>query len=148
MSRRKPQPIAEFRTFPEPSISGLYYTVKVFATLNELHTYVRRREMPARVGRSMGGIVTSWRRASFKRRQGRTLPEMGEIALAKNFLGSEILSHEATHAALGWARRIRLDPTIGGVGPNVSDFEERFCYGLGKIMRGIVLALYDRRLLP
>lgn len=72
---------------------------------------------------------------------------MGEILLVKGWVGTEVISHECTHAAFGWSRRIGLRVSFESASGRCSDDEERFCYGLGQMasqigsqvwMRGLV----------
>jgi hypothetical protein len=141
-----PKPVATFRVYPDWP-SRLHYRVRVFRTVAEMLAYVRRGRDPRQIGRFCKGLVRTWTRISFKGRRSWTAPEMGEIVLAKNWLGSELLSHESTHAALGWARRRKLNLQAEGRGRDVSREEERLCYGLGKIMRGLVNGLHRKKLL-
>ncbi len=71
--------------------------------------------------------------------------DIGHIHLISEALGSEAISHEATHAAIGWAREVELDPNkifdLSGTG-SVSDENERFCYAQGQITRQIVNKCY------
>ena len=61
-----------------------------------------------------------------------------------------VIAHECTHAALGWAKRIGLNPISAAVtrgGCLIADAdEERFCYGLGELNRQIAVQIWERGL--
>jgi len=75
--------------------------------------------------------------------------DIGHIHLYRDCLGSETISHEATHAAIGWAREVEINPldifNMDGSG-NVTDENERFCYAQGQITRQIVEKCYELNL--
>lgn len=58
----------------------------------------------------------------------------GDIIFWQKDLGVSVTSHEITHAALNWARRIGL---------NLSQEEERFCSAVGELNRQFVNKCYD-----
>jgi hypothetical protein len=125
--------------------SRLHYRVLVFRNVAEMLTYARRRENPSRPGRFCKAMVSTWTRLTFVSGRERTQPELGEMLFAKRWLGSEVLSHESTHAALGWARRAGVNPGANDL-PRRGD-EERFCYALGQTIRQLVNGLHAKRLL-
>ena len=78
------------------------------------------------------------------------LPSCGEIHFCRKHLGVGVITHEFLHAALAWARRIRLDFDVIAVedSGDASEDEERLCYAHGEMVRQFVnrcnkLRLYD-----
>jgi len=68
---------------------------------------------------------------------------LGEIHLNRKWLDHDTVAHEAQHAAIWWARHIKL-PIGAMVTPDLPDsarIEERFCEGMGAIMHQINLVL-------
>lgn len=95
-------------------------------------------------------MVSSWHEFYPTTTGMRVRPVMGEMLFQRHWLGTEVICHESTHAALGWFRRLGLSPVQEGMsGPRpyaVSDREERFCYGHGQIARQIVNHCHARGL--
>lgn len=126
----------------------MYAVVRVYGTL---------RQMRKAIGRGVvGEWVSPWRAYAFTNtftrvRSGRgrqvTLPHFGNLYLARGWLGTEVLSHEATHLAIGWARRKGVMPPIEGTGELIGRSDEAFCYAVGQLTRAIVTGCYRRGLL-
>ncbi len=137
---------ADFRIYPELGRSRLYYRVVVFQTRRALREYCAMNDW------SLGpaqALCATYRRQREQGGRWRTTPEMGTIALHVGFMGVGCISHECTHAALGWAQRVGLDPTILSVPTSrlVSREEERFCVGLGELVRQVSCSLFDAGIL-
>lgn len=68
---------------------------------------------------------------------------LGEIHLNEKHLDHDTVAHEAQHAALWWAKHIKLP--IGDIfdpeAPHAGRVEERFCEGLGAIVHQMDLVL-------
>lgn len=137
-----PIPLTVFRVYPEKK--ALYFTVKVWRTLKDLRA--------ANPGNSRAlGLCMPWRRLHPSK--DRVLPEMGEVHFCKPHLGVGIVSHEFTHAAIGWAARKRISPEFKDVDvgrfqviPNDDD-EEKFCRALGWMVAQCVDQLYRKKVL-
>lgn len=150
----KPDILATFKVRPEPKQSRLFYYVRVFRSERALRRYLSRSPFPRVLGRYGRAMCSSFDAIKVLEdgREYKT-PEMGEILIPKARLGSEVISHECTHAALGWAQRIKLDPMTkpsrsqSGI-LAASSAEERFCYGLGQMVRQLIAHGYRLKLFP
>lgn len=139
--------IAYFRVYPEPGISRLYFTVRIFQSSNTMRRYLRRRRVgPARVGRRCRGICSGWTISDRRHGCWRARPHIGEIVYLRRWLGARVLSHECAHAMFVWARRRRVDITDMGHGRFIEGGEERACGVLGDLMRQISIQVWDRGL--
>ncbi len=141
--------VAYFRVFPE-STSRLHYRVRVFTSERALRAYLRSGDLSRSLGRYGRALCSSWQRVRLTAKGERLLPDMGEILLTTRWLGTEVLAHECTHAAVHWAQRIGLQPmsdeTVVRRRKLASPEEERFCTGLGRMVRQLVSGLYARKL--
>ena len=75
-----------------------------------MHEYFRSIGKKAHrecVGMCCGSDVWSER---FTKR--RISSRLGEINLCRGHITTEIVSHELTHAAISWARRVKIDPLV------------------------------------
>lgn len=133
---RHPKPLTTFE-IRATWHSRLTFTVRVFESQHDLHAYLTQTDRQPQACRAM---TSTWR-SVFCSPNGtwKLTPAMGEIILCQPYLGSEVLAHEATHAALAWARRTRQ---------NLDTDEEPFAYALGYIVRQLVTALRQRHLIP
>ena len=66
----------------------------------------------------------------------------------KGHLDMDTISHEASHAAFGYARIKCLNPTLPDKRGMVSNEEEDFCIAQGIITQGIVDAVREVGLKP
>lgn len=137
-----------YRIYPE-SRHGLYFVVRLFTTRSALAACIRAYGRTP--GRGTIGIVMPWRTSSWDQRW-RTGKFAGEIGLLAETAKNEVCAHEATHAALAWARRIGFADGIvatenarrrhAPVMLTRDCDEERFCYAVGRINKQIVAGLY------
>jgi hypothetical protein len=58
-------------------------------------------------------------------------------------LSAEIVAHEATHAAIRWARYTGVDISEDVTSLVAPETEERFCYALGAVVEQIESVLSD-----
>lgn len=135
-----------FRIYPEPE-SKLYFRVTVFPSLLAMRAYGRKTfDSPS--GRAIAWCGTFKVQAFPRRGRAYTRRICGEILLVAQRLGVGIISHECTHAALGYARRRRFDPRVSnGDGGPVGPGEERLCHVQGELVRQLVAKLFKYRLL-
>lgn len=141
--------LAFYRVYPERG-SRLHFRVRIFRSLRAMRRYLAADPFHRTLGRHGKAMCSTWTRHRVRRgRRSRITDEMGEIVIPRAWLGAGVIAHEATHAALGWARRIGLQGVLDAAGRpgRVSDPEERFCRALGEISRQIAVGLYDRRIL-
>lgn len=134
--------VASFRIKPEPDRT-MFYRVKVFASEKSMKAYVKSRDFKASFGRNGIAMTSSWRVAG---PNGRLSPELGEIVIPARWLTTEVVSHEVGHAACYWARQLGIDP-LAVPTASVECDQERFCYGLGKMVRQFVNACYKAKLM-
>ncbi len=140
MARKpSPKPITSFRIYPERR--GLHFLVYVWPTKSAMLAHFRREHLHA--DRRTVAQCSTYRRLKVDAAgRMRTSPRMGEISFHLGRVTAEVLSHEVAHAALGWARRIgiRLSDAEGSGRTSqglVSDAEERYCYGLGRMIEQV-----------
>lgn len=138
LRKKGPQPAFRIRVYPEHK--SLYYVVNVWRTKKDMYAHCRWAKS------TFQGLCTTYE--VLKGEKGgplRMLPECGQINLWKGRLGSAVVTHEFTHAALGWARRIRLDKDAllsHSGGEDVHPDEERFCHALCEMVRQFVDRAY------
>ena len=144
-------PSHTFRIKPDKT-SGLYFTVKIFPTLQGMRAYARKNR-EAKLGQFYG-LSTSWRKWKLTHRKtGDTKErwlgsrELGEILLAEKYLSARIVSHECTHAALGWARRKKLDLADEGDSGKVSNIEEALCHAQGNFVKQVYDYAYKHKII-
>lgn len=66
-------------------------------------------------------------------------PKIGDLLFCKDYIGSEVISHESVHAATSFLRilgKLKLNDQI-------DDDEELLAHCVGSIMRQIVQGFYD-----
>jgi hypothetical protein len=145
--------LASFRVFPDPERSRLHFRVKVFRSNRAMRAYLSGRDVRGSLGRYGIALCTTWTRESYRGSRRRMCLDMGEITLAHPHLGTEVVAHECTHAAIQWAQRVGLQPlaekvsTTRAPGRMASADEERFCYGLGQMAAQIARQLWKRELI-
>lgn len=141
--------------FPEPKASGLYYLVRVFRSLTAARVYTLRAKRIGSMTRRGLAMCSSYDVIDIYKATGRRRmrPICGEIILTARGLTMRVITHEVTHAAIGWFRRRRLE--IDGMeaharrrGRWASVNEERCCDGLSTMARQIVVGAQRRGLLP
>lgn len=142
--------IAYFRVYPEPKRSRLHFKVRIFTSQRAMREYLRASELPRSLGRYGRAMCSTWDRVTVGKTM-RKHPEMGEMVFPVSHLGMEAIAHECTHAALGWAKRIALNPVVDGVPSRLGSRacavdEERFCYALGQMGRQISSQIWKRGL--
>jgi len=143
--------LACFRIYPEAG-SGLFYRVRVFQSERTLRHYLKSGPVARTLGHYGRAMCSNWLRIRIDEsgRQ-RLQPDMGEILLTVRNLGTEVITHECTHAALNWSQRVGFDPFDSkqkrGRLVSASVGEERFCYGLGQMARQIAVQGYKRGLI-
>ena len=124
------KPLASARIYTSKR-SRLYVTVYVWRTQKQIADYCRERykeQAPANIA----GLFLGWTSAT---------PEFGEIHLVGRSITMEVVTHEATHAAIHYARRrgIEIGETETGI---ASKEEELFCGVVGYLSGAISCFLY------
>ena len=129
-----------------PRRSRLYYTVRVFTSKRAMQRYAHRHRSRG-LGARFSGLASTWVKQRRVRGVWRATAHAGEMLLVRGHCGAEVVSHECTHLALAWARRVRVRITESTSGVHVSASEERFCYVLGQLVNRTYRELWRRRLI-
>lgn len=145
--------IARFRLYPESS-RGLYVRVIVFHDRAALKRCFR--EIGFRGWRTTAGYCLSYDRFRVygrgDSRRDRRLPDFASVYVSADAMTMRIVTHELTHAAVAWGRRVGFDfaslvddPERQG---SVSNGEERFVTVVGTLCsqfmtRANALGLYE-----
>lgn len=131
------KPVARFRVYPSPKQS--YYFI--------IHVWKNRTQMHRQKGRSRNKYEACCIPQEWKYRN-KLDPQIGELNFHLNCLDEWIISHEMTHAAVAWAKKVKLDtdfirgqnkfddPKIakrhGSI--NIDSPEELFCYAQSNLV--------------
>lgn len=130
-----PGVICSFRVYPEGERQ--WYTVHVWSTRRLMREHIKTAHPSLNVSQVIACVLWPVRRRP---------RHIGEIHFNQRDLGQDTISHEATHAALEWARRQGLD-VHNPVDPDAAnEDEERFCDALGTIAHQIGEALSAHKL--
>lgn len=142
--RTNPPPVhqllTKFRVYADRTPS-LYYECWIWRTKRAMRKWVRaeRPDSLARRGKFLA-IVCGYSITRYsKGKPARMLPVLGRMHFWQGALRMGIICHESGHAALGWCRRMKIDPTQSSDGNYASDGEEKFCDALGNIARQIAV---------
>lgn len=138
--------LASFRIYPEPGVSPFYFGVRVFVDQHAIRAYLRQHPVRRTFARGGEAVCTTW---DWPTRSGALAPNLGEILFPCRSLNSKTVSHECAHAAIGWARRLKLrpvdDPQVDE-NTTVTADEERYCTALGLLVKQITEQLHVRHL--
>ena len=87
-----------------------FYVVEVYESSAAMQAAMAQLNAPR--GSKQAQAVTLRYKADYRTKQGklRLSPELGTIFFVRGEMGPEVVVHELTHAAIGWARRRRIDP--------------------------------------
>jgi len=119
----------KFRVYPDaPDHKNLYYMVYVGLDLKAMREHASHYSGKKR--EKIEGFTITLRRLP----NGPKMTKLcGEIHLHVDHLFADIVSHECTHAAIGWADRLGFLKDVMGrqLGEGSVDAEERFCDAVG-----------------
>jgi hypothetical protein len=142
-----PQPdgqIANFRAYPEPGKSVLFYRVRIFRTLKAMYGYCNEDRAATGIQAASSnyrGLCTTYQQVLvFADKTQKLSPEIGEILLVYRNMTAAIVSHECLHGVLGYFDRKRLempDRKVLNAGHKVTNQEERMCYVLSNLVHRI-----------
>lgn len=135
--KRAPGAIHAFSVYPEDGRE--YYSVQVWPSRRLMREYIAATAPHTPTGRIIACVL--W---PAKRRP----RHIGEIHFNTRDLGQDTISHEATHAALEWARRQGLDVDNPLDPDAANDDEERFCEALAALTYQIWEEMHQRHLMP
>jgi hypothetical protein len=117
-----------------------YILVRVFRNRALMYRYAQRNGTP---GRDYAGICRIFTARRYRERSAYTLPLVAEILVPHTEMSLEVISHEATHAAIAFVRRYkefrlkrkRLDLSdLDLAGSKATEDEEAICYLVGRIV--------------
>jgi hypothetical protein len=141
MSSRWP---VTFRIFPE--YGSLYFNVIVHRTHAEMIAAGRAEGIRGRYRAftSTFDIIRVYGEGDA--RQTRRRPIVGEIHLYRARVGSQIVSHEVTHAACGYFRRLGIpfDAIAEGGEGHACEDEERLAHVIGNMNRQVTIGCIER----
>lgn len=132
-----------FRIYPEGR--HLRYDVFIHDTKKEMHLW----QFPIKPDfRAIVNEHTIYRNG--KRKRMVALRTIGEIHFYRRQIGAYVVSHELLHAALGWARKIKLDfnPIMLRDGGFAHPNEEALCEVHGRLMQQFVKKCVELGLYP
>ena len=129
--------VLHFKVYPE--YKRLHFEVYVWNNRRDMRAYLKGG-YPGKGLRKVLACVT-WPDNGVKTRNGC----IGEMHFNRQDLSGEILAHEATHAAIRWARYIGLSIVEDVTSLVAPDSEERFCYALGAVVEQIEAVLSDNK---
>lgn len=123
-----------FRVYPERK--RLHFDVYVWANRRDMRAYLKAG-YPGKGLRNVLACVI-WLLDTMERPRKAYL---GEMHFNREDLESDIIAHEAVHAAIRWAKYVGLEVDTDVLQPTASDTEERFCYAVGHIVEQIEYVL-------
>ena len=130
LSDNDAKPLFTMKVFPEGR--GLYFRVNVWPTKKAMHQHVTWCKPP------FEALCSPYTKLDYRNGHQRTSPECGQINFYKKRIGSAVISHEFAHAALAWARRVKLNSEnlLGDAsdGARAHPDEERFCHALDRMI--------------
>lgn len=140
--------IAGFKVYPrEDDGWDHFYYVRVFRGVRSMRLFINKGNNRRGASLECLGFCSSWHRLSritLERGRIKTDLKLGEIMLNRENLGARVVTHEMTHAALGYARAMGL--SVNKLGPNagsVSGDEEIVCYAVGDMTARAYRRLYE-----
>jgi hypothetical protein len=135
------KPLFRMRVYPEGR--ALYFLVNVWPTKRAMLRHVSWCKPP------FEALCSPYTKVNYRNGKGRTSPECGQINFYKKRIGSAAVAHEFAHAALAWARRVRL-PAAHLLGDNdgarTHPDEERFCHALDRMIGTFIDRGYKARI--
>lgn len=123
-----------FRVYPEHR--RLHFDVFLWPTVKSMRQYLTA-QLPRRgMSKVLACVVWPINAKDRPRRD-----YLGEMHFNQTHLGRDIIAHEATHAALAWARRlgVRINEEVRGYDAPAD--EERFCDVIGALTHQILETL-------
>lgn len=125
-----------FRVYPEHK--RLHYDVFIWETAKAMREAIKGVFKREELKTIMACVLTL--QTEYQRQKG----HIGDIHFNKEFLGRDIIAHESTHAAIGWAPRakVELEDIYDRPDPKrANPVEERFCDVVGAIVEQIEEAI-------
>lgn len=137
--------LIKFRVYPE-SRRGFYFEVRIYSTLKEMRDGLNKLcgNNSTFFKDALAG-VKGFQQKGWRNKGRLTWSKtLGVIAFNQQHIGTEVVSHESTHAAIAWMRakelRLYADDYV------TDDNEERFCNAVGVIAKQIVAQCYKHNL--
>lgn len=130
-----------------------YYTVKIFNTKEEMWKYAQEKHIVGNCDTNFRAITHSAKREKLvKGRWHKDKDWLGMQLFCLEHIGSEVVSHEMTHAALYWMWRVKGKKTIptnqGTYHKNgMISMHEKLCMVVGEMSR-VFWAKYYKHIMP
>jgi len=148
---KKSKPIIKFRIYAWKS--SLYFNVYIWKYKKEMLAQWNRDDQS--IGRGCAAFTHPFTIINFPskkkdpKQRRRMLPICGEIHLCYSDLGTEVITHESSHAAMAILRRKHFwfDKISNDENDNYMQYEEELCYTVGYFARQIVDKLYKLKIL-
>lgn len=127
--------VLHFKVYPE--YKRLHFEVYVWNNRRDMRAYLKG----GYPGKGLNKVLAcvTWPDGGSKTRNGC----IGEMHFNRQDLSAEIVAHEATHAAIRWARYTGVDISEDVTSLVAPETEERFCYALGAVVEQIEVTLSD-----
>lgn len=137
----------KFRVYPD-SVHGHYLDVEIHPTIEAMRKAASRTEYKTKgqrddFGDALAAVLGYG--TGYISEQGRKVwsKTLGTIFFHRDQLGMEVVTHEATHAAIRWAEQQKIKIDFVAQGGRASDAEERFCGALGRISAQIASKCHE-----
>ncbi len=153
-----PGQCARFRIYANGPRTGLFFTVRVFASAAAMYRFLRASS--STVSGRTHGMVRRFHTDRLKDgKKIRTTGELGDVLLIRKYLRTGVLTHEMGHCTFAWAKRKGLlclyTPHVApsqlprgkSKSARIDSVEEQLCYALGWFSRDLVDRLYKLELL-
>jgi hypothetical protein len=128
--------LCQFRVYAgETEGQGLFVYARIFRRKADMLTVLRMesKTMVLKEGfpnKTMGAMQAF---KHYPRGAARPTACFGRVNLCRKYLGTEVVTHEFTHAMFAWAWRKKLIAGLAGM-----PVEEQCCYALGRMLRRFV----------
>lgn len=139
----------KFRVYPE-SVHGFYFNVRIYRDQESMQKAAEYGGGKRKNFSNAAAVVRGLKRGRRTDRGIAWKKQLGTIYFYKDCVGTEVITHESTHAALRWAEEKKFN-VVDRNGPDyiagdACDNEERFCYALGKIAAQIASKCWAHKL--
>lgn len=114
-----------------------FYNVYIFDSFDKMYDYCDKLTTE-KISRNYQGLCHGWERIKTDKSNNiiETHPDIGFIALHKNFLGAGVIAHECTHASTYYFKRYVDSKDI------YEDADENYAWTIGYLVSQLVGKLY------
>jgi len=147
MSRKKRVPLAKFRVHGWRST--LFFRVYIWKTLKEVREAYDKGGNKFSSRGCLAFVRTTPRYKINSNKTYKIKPIVGEIHFCAKALGTEVITHESTHAAVRLLERLKLDfaKLDGSHTDDGLEAEEILAHVVGHFAKQIVLKIYELKFL-